>query len=161
MFLINFKCNINITKITSKDDEPPELLNEVNSEYTYEIFTCVAIIMLKRQDLLACQDCTDVLTVAQCACRQLGLERVHRKTYNLYQKYLWLKARQYIEKESSNNVFDKMTKALKSKLKIKSTSWYEVVWDLSFNSGSLTTVRCFYESAYLQINDNYDETLRV
>ena len=66
-------------------------------KYTLDLFICISVIMLKRQEFLACKDTADVFYVACNMRGTLNLEDVHRKAYGLFIKY----CRKYVKENCS------------------------------------------------------------
>lgn len=66
-------------------------------KYTLDLFVCVSVIMLKRQEFLACKDTADVFQIACNVRGTLNLEEVHKKAYGLFMKY----CRKYVNENCS------------------------------------------------------------
>jgi len=92
--------------------QQPQIERLANSKYTYDVFACVAVIMMKRQQFLACCESTDVFRVAATVHSNLDLRSLHLKSYNLYSQYLQLIVREHSAKEK-NKLFNRVSKAFK------------------------------------------------
>lgn len=85
------------------------------TKYTFEVFVCVAIIMLKRQQFLACTEASDVFQIACNIRGTLCLQDVHAKAYNLFFKYCKKSVSEQYGKGNANNFLNALTKLFKWK----------------------------------------------
>ena len=84
-----------------------------NIPYALDVFVCVSVIMLKRQEFLKCKDASEVFTVACNIRGSLNLKEVHSKALGLFTKYCkkFMKDNCALEK---NNPFERVGLALQS-----------------------------------------------
>lgn len=113
---------LQISKNDNKDDEDKRSRGRslVDTGYTYDVFVCVALIMIMRQDFLACKESSDVFRVATAVRAGAGMDlrRIHLKSYSLYTHYVRRAADDSLARSSGNlgrNVLDKMSRVFKLK----------------------------------------------
>ena len=107
----------NTKKANQKQQDQPQSPQRASSEirFTFDVFICVAVIMLKRQEFFACQDAAEVFSVACNIGGSINLEEVHHKAYKLFYRY-WKK---HVKDSSTlkNNVLNSFSKVFKWKWK--------------------------------------------
>nr|XP_018671423.1 TBC1 domain family member 15-like [Ciona intestinalis] len=102
--------------LRGEGSSPPTNPTLVDTKYTFEVFVCVAVIMLKRQQFLACKDAAEVFHIACNIRGTLVLQKVHAKAFALFFKYCRKSVSQQFVKVERPNILDAMSKLFKTKL---------------------------------------------
>ncbi|CAK8677918.1 unnamed protein product [Clavelina lepadiformis] len=92
-----------------------KVINNTNAKFTLDVFVCVSVIMLKRQEFLACKDAAEVFNIACNIRGTLNLQHVHEKANALFFRY----CRKCIKDQYTNEndgVLQSLAKSLREKL---------------------------------------------
>lgn len=98
------------TTSSPSEAKPNSTAKSSHVKFTFEVFVCVAVIMIKRQEFFACTDAAEVFSVASNVTGTINLQETHCKAYKLFYRYWKKHANDNSFKNSVLNSFNKVLK---------------------------------------------------